>query len=99
VTHYTIHYRCDIREGWTALIVADGCGNAFLFSGGQLQARLSGSGACARLASVLGRSGACAPVRATAPYTLDGLRHLTAPAAREAQAARQAVVAQEGATR
>lgn len=93
MTHYTIHYRCGIQDGRIALIVEDGRGDAYLFSGGRLQARLAGSGACARLASVLGRGVVCAPVPAAAPHTLDGLRRLTAPTARMTPVAGRTVVA------
>ena len=76
---YTIRYRCGDRHGRIALIVVDGRGDAFLFSEGRLQARLAGSDASARLASALGSGDACTPVPEVAPYTLDGLRYLTAP--------------------
>lgn len=83
MTHYyTIRYRYGDWRGQSALIVDDRRGNAYLFSGGRLQAGLTGSDACARLARMLGRIGVCAPVSETTPYTLDSLRQLTAPVAR-----------------
>jgi hypothetical protein len=82
MTQYTIRYRYGNWRGRIALIVDDGLGNAYLFSGGRLQARLTGGGACAQLARMLNRIGVCAPVPETTPYTLDSLRQLTAPVAR-----------------
>ena len=81
MTQYTIRYRYSDGRGRIALIVDDGQGNAYLFSGGRLQAGLTGSGACVRLARMLGRIGMCAPVPDTIFYTLDSLRQLTAPVA------------------
>lgn len=76
---YTIRYRCGDQRGRLALIVADGSGDAYLFSGGGLQARLPGHDAGARMAQILERRVACTPVPEVAPYTLDGLRYLTTP--------------------
>ena len=83
MTHYySIRYRYGDWRGQSALIVDDGRGNAYLFSGGRLQAGLTGSGACVRLARMLGRIGMCAPVPDAILYTLDSLGQLTAPVAR-----------------
>ncbi|MGN6756189.1 MAG: hypothetical protein ACTHMJ_07340 [Thermomicrobiales bacterium] len=83
MTHYfTIRYRYSDGRGRIAFVVDDGRGNAYLFSGGRLQAGLTGSGACARLTCMLSRIGMCAPVFDTTPHTLDSLRQLTASVAR-----------------
>lgn len=75
---YAIRFRCADRDGEIALILEDGRGAAYLFSGGALQVRLTGGGAPARLARLLERSAACAamPVPEVALYTLDELYHL-----------------------
>ena len=88
----TVRYRWGDQYGGIAPIVTDGRGDALLFSGGRLQARLAGSGARARLARMLGRCGTCAPVPAGIPHTLDGLLHLTAPTVPGPQAGHQIVV-------
>jgi hypothetical protein len=63
MTQYTIRYRYGNWRGRIALIVDDGRGNAYLVSGGRLQARLTGSGACVQLARMLSRIGVCARPR------------------------------------
>lgn len=84
---YIIRYRCSGPHDRIALIVDDGCGDAYLFSGGRLQVRLGGSGASARMARMLGCGDACSPVPEVAPYTIDGLRYLiTPPSARNERA-------------
>ncbi len=77
---YTIRYRSDNHAGKTALIVEDDGGAAYLFSGGCLQIRLTGSAPCATLAQLLARRGRWLPVPEVAAYTLGDLRRLTDPA-------------------
>ena len=79
MTRYTIRYRCTDRAGMTALIVEDEQGGAHVFSGGRLRDRLVGDGASARLARRLAIHGTWVPVPRVSPYTIEGLRHLTAP--------------------
>ncbi len=81
MTRYTIRYRCEDSLDATALVVEDRRGTAYLFSGGQLHVQLSGDDACARLVELLGRRATCIPVPEVDPYTLEGLRRLTAEAA------------------
>lgn len=78
MTRYTIRYRCADRGGRTALIVEDEQGDAHLFSDGRLRDRLVGDGASARLARRLAIRGTWVPVPRVSPYTIEGLRHLTA---------------------
>ncbi len=77
MNEYTIRYRCDDGRGGVALVVEDGQDSAYLFSGGVLQARLTGDAACARLVRHLRRCAPWTPVPGVSPYTLDGLRRLT----------------------
>ena len=79
MTRYTVRYRCDAGRGRAALIVDDGRGAAYLFSGGQLQARLRGHHAASRLARLLGPQARCASVQEAPPYTTEELRRLAAP--------------------
>ena len=81
MTRYTIRYRSTGRTGVTALIVEDEQGGAHLFSGGRLRDRLVGDGASDRLARRLAIRGTWVPVPRVSPYTIEGLRHLTAPPA------------------
>lgn len=77
--HYTIRYRHVDKHGRATLIVTDGAGDACLFAAGALQLRRAGPDAAARLARRLAGSDAWTPVPPAAPYTLAGLRRLTAP--------------------
>ena len=79
--HYIVRYRCDDRSGRVALIVDDEYGTAHLFSDGRLHDRLVGDGASARLARRLATRGTWVPVPRVSPYTIEGLRRLTAPPA------------------
>ncbi len=79
MTSYTIRFRCADRGGRTALIVEDEQGDALLFSGGRLRDRLVGAGASARLARRLATRGTWVPVPRVSPYTVEGLRRITAP--------------------
>ncbi len=81
MTRYTIRYRCADRGGRTSLIVEDEQGGAHLFSDGRLRDRLVGDGASARLARRLATRGSWVPVPRVSPYTIEGLRRLTAPPA------------------
>ncbi len=76
---YAIRYRCEGSRGQVALIVEDNTGAAYLFSDGRLQGRFRGTDACEFLARQHAGSGSWTPVPRVAPYTLAGLRHLTAP--------------------
>lgn len=75
---YTVRYRCSDRRGRTALIVEDSAGAAYIFTGGSLQGRMGGSNASSRLAKRLAQVAQWRPVPRVAPYTLDGLRQMTA---------------------
>ncbi len=77
-TRYTVRYRCDDRRGKTALIVEDGSGAAYLFTGGTLQGRMSGANASSRLVKRLADVAHWRQVPRVAPYTIDGLRQMTA---------------------
>ena len=81
MTSYTIRFRCADRGGRTALIVEDEQGGALLFSDGRLCDGLVGDGASARLARRLATRGTWVPVPRVSPYTIEGLRRLTAPPA------------------
>lgn len=87
ITHYTIRYRCERGPGYTALVVADEAGAAYLFSGGVLQGRLVGRDAAARLASLLAHFGEWSPVPEVAAYAEEDLRELTAAPSLAAAAA------------
>ena len=92
ITHerrYTIRYRGRGRRGQTALIVEDGQGRAYLFSGGWLQGRLSGSKAATRLTAIMARHASWRIVPKVRPYTLDGLRQLVGLPTAEQHSARQ----------
>ncbi len=73
---YTIRYRCAGDHGAVVLIVVDRPGTAYLFSSGQLQWRVEGADACARLVRLLGRTMTCLAVAEDGPYTMAGLRQL-----------------------
>ena len=75
---YTIRYRAAGGAQRGALVVTDAQGAAYLFSGGYLQGRCGGDGACLRLVRLLERHGAWAPVPEVAPVTLEQLRRLSA---------------------
>jgi len=75
---YIIRYRTAGGAQRGALVVTDAQGAAYLFSGGYLQGRCGGDGACLRLVRLLERHGAWAPVPEVAPVTLEQLRRLSA---------------------
>ncbi len=75
---YTVRSRCDAHPGAVGLLVEDGRGTTSLFSGGELQARCAGPEATARLLHLLRHRDCWTAVPAVAPYTLAGLRALTA---------------------
>ena len=71
---YTIRYRCAGDHGAVVLIVVDRPGTAYLFSSGQLQWRVEGADACARLLRLLGRNSTYLAATEDSPYTMTGLR-------------------------
>jgi hypothetical protein len=76
VTHYTIRYRGTDWGGRLLLIVDDGQGAAYLFSGGELQLRFGGDQAGPRLARRLDNRVTWLAVPEVSPYTLDELRRI-----------------------
>jgi hypothetical protein len=78
MTRYIIRYRCVAPSGQTTLIVEDDQGAAHVFSNGRLHAQIASADASTQLVQLLTGSSACMPVPRVSPYTLDGLRHLTA---------------------
>jgi len=86
---YTIRYRGRSRRGQTALIVEDGQGRAYLFSGGWLQGRLSGNKAAHRLAAIMAGHASWRIVPKVRPYSIAGLRQLVGLPATEQNHAKQ----------
>ena len=76
---FRIRYRCSNRPNHTALIVEDERGTAYLFSGGALQSRTSGTHAAVRLRQLSDAPECWQPVPEAPPFDLDGLRRLTGP--------------------
>ncbi len=76
---FHIRYRCTDRPNHTALIVEDERGTAYLFSGGALQSRTSGTHATEAAAASIGCTRVLAAGPGGAPFDLDGLRRLTRP--------------------
>jgi hypothetical protein len=82
MTHYTLRYRSE--DGRGAFLVTDEQGAAYLFSGGYLQGRFNGDGACERLLALVQRHGTWVPVPEVSSVTVERLRQLVERSDQEA---------------
>ena len=82
MSHYTLRYRSENGRG--AFLVTDEQGAAYLFSGGYLQGRFHGDGACERLLALVQRHGTWVPVPEVSSVTVERLRQLVERSDQEA---------------
>ena len=82
MSHYTLRYRSE--DGRGAFLVTDEQGAAYLFSGGYLQGRFHGDGACERLLALVQRHGTWVPVPEVSSVTVERLRQLVERSDQEA---------------